>query len=333
MKKYFILIRPYGMLFLGFTPVFTAIANGKFSFTHLSILFIIGLLMHIFTFVQNDYYDVKIDSKSEYVSNRPFVTGEISSKKVITIFLLSFISSIVLCILFVFTIYSFIMLILSFLFISLYNKYSKQFSGMEYILSLGVFSFGLFGALTVSNNITNFALIVSTFGFLQWLFSVGISANLKDVKFDSKQNIKTTPIIFGVKVVDNKLKIPSIFKIYAFSIKIIHILILTLLYIYEYTHLYIYKLPIVGILFIIISIILLILTEKILTTQLIKRDKILIYIGLQEGLALLLLPITLMQYLIENINLIPTMIIILLLILWPIFCFRTLFGKKMIPLE
>jgi len=72
MKRYLKLIRPYGMLFLGFAPVFGAIANGEFSFSHLTILLVIGLLAHIFTFVQNDYYDVEIDRKSKHVSKRPY---------------------------------------------------------------------------------------------------------------------------------------------------------------------------------------------------------------------------------------------------------------------
>ena len=86
MKRYLKLIRPYGMLFLGFTPVFGAIANGEFALSHLIILLIIGLLAHIFTFVQNDYYDFEIDRKSKYVSNRPLVTGSISQKTTVALF-------------------------------------------------------------------------------------------------------------------------------------------------------------------------------------------------------------------------------------------------------
>ena len=44
MKRYLKLIRPYGMLFLGFTPVFGAIANGEFTQSHLIILFTKQLL-------------------------------------------------------------------------------------------------------------------------------------------------------------------------------------------------------------------------------------------------------------------------------------------------
>jgi hypothetical protein len=95
----------------------------------------------------------------------------------------------------------------------------------------------------------------------------------------------------------------------------------------------VYELPIPGICFFGLSIALLYLTLKILSTPMSERDKMLIYVGYQEGLALLLIPITLMSYLIENIAIIPTFLLILLLMLWPLFWFRMLFGKKMIPLE
>ena len=321
------------MLFLGFTPVFGAIANGEFSLSHLIILFIIGLLAHIFTFVQNDYYDVEIDSKSKYVSNRPLVTGSISQKTSVVIFVSSFILSIILAIVFLFSFYSFALLLLSFLCMKFYNKYSKHFFGMEYILGAGVFTYGIFGALTVSNNISSLAILVSALGFMQWLFSVGISANLKDVEFDSKLGIKTTPIVFGVHVIDKRLMIPLLFSLYAFALKFIHILIASLPFLLVYTSIFIYGLPIPGIIFLIISILLLYLTLKILSTPLLKRDKMLIYIGVQEGLALLLIPIVLMSYITENISILPSFLLILLFIFWPLFCFRILYGKRMIPLE
>jgi hypothetical protein len=71
----------------------------------------------------------------------------------------------------------------------------------------------------------------------------------------------------------------------------------------------------------------------ILSTPISKRDSMLIYIGLQEGLALLLIPIGLLSILIDSFTLLPTFLFILLLIFWPLFWFRFLYGKKMIPLE
>ena len=333
MKHYFKLIRPYGMLFLGFTPVFGAIAIGEFNLLHLMLLLVIGLLSHIFTFVQNDYYDSEVDSKSNYVSDRPLVAGGITKKTAFLIFFLSFLISLAIAVYFFFTIYSTLVLLLSFLFMTIYNKYSKRFFAMEYMLGAGVFTYGLFGALTVSNHITYFVIIVTAVGLMQWLFSVGISANLKDVEFDTKQGIRTTPTVFGVHVSSKKLSIPTSFWIYAFSIKIIHILIVSLLFFFGYTSIYIYDLPVPGICFLIISISLLFLTMKILSTPMLERDKILIYAGLQEGLALLLIPVSLMIYLIENMGAFPILLLISLFILWPLFWFRVLYGKRMIPLE
>lgn len=333
MKQYFILFRPYGMLFLGLTPVFSAMANGEFNAFKLILLFIIGILAHIFTFVQNDYYDVEIDRKSIYVSDRPFTTGEISKQTVIVIFVLSFLLSIILTIVYLFTIYSFLVLLSSFFCMHLYNKYSKRFAGMEYILSLGVFFYGLFGALTVSKTIAPLAYLVALFGFFQWLFSVGITANLKDVEFDTKQGINTTPVLFGVHASGKSFVLPLLFKVYAFTIKIIHIFIAFLIIILGNRSMVDFNIIIPITLFLVISIILMILTHNILSITIKKRETMLIYGGLQEGLALILLPISLMSYLFANISLMSIVMLLVIMIIWPLFWFRILYGKHMIPLE
>jgi 4-hydroxybenzoate polyprenyltransferase len=321
------------MLFLGFTPVFGAIANGESDYINLTALLCIGLLAHIFTFVQNDYYDMEIDRKSEYVSNRPLVKGNITQKKAVVLFFSTFLISVFISIVFLFSLYSLVVLLFSFLLMTFYNKYSKKHFGMEYVLGMGVFTYGIFGALTFSNNISNLAIIVSFFGFMQWLFSVGISANLKDVEYDNKLGIKTTPMIFGVKSIKNDLIIPISFKIYAIGIKILHILIAVLPFYLGYTSIFAYNIPIPLFLFIIVSIILLYFTIKIIINPKKERDKMLIYAGLQEGFTLLLLPIFLLSILIDKFGGIQTLLLILIFIFWPLFWFRILFGKKMIPLE
>ena len=333
MKKYLILIRPYGMLFLGFTPVFSAMANGEFRFVNLGVLLIIGILTHIFSFVQNDYFDITVDKKSKYVSKRPIATGEITKRTGIAIYISSFIISIILVIVFVFSIYSMITLILAIIFFTLYNKYSKQYFAMEYILAIGIFFFGLFGAYAASEKISGLALIVSAVCFMQWLFSVGISANIKDVEYDTKSGIKTTPTMFGVRISNNKLVIPISFIIYSFFIKIVHIFIIFLSFILGYTAFFVFNVPVPALVVSTISIILVLFTKGILSAAKEKRDKMLIYVGLQEGLSILLIPSMLMNLLIENMGVIYTVLIFLLLIIWPIFWFRLLFGKKMIPFE
>src|SRR5512137_1139272 len=100
------------MLFLGFSPVFGALCNGQFDAFHLSLLLIIGVLGHIFVFVQNDYYDIKIDRQSKYVVQRPLTVGIISRTQARILFLGSFILSIALAIIFFFSILSVIILLL-----------------------------------------------------------------------------------------------------------------------------------------------------------------------------------------------------------------------------
>ncbi|MBU0497989.1 MAG: UbiA family prenyltransferase [Candidatus Thermoplasmatota archaeon] len=174
MKQYLVLFRPYGMLFLGLTPVFGAMANAEFRLMNLVLLLVIGCLAHIFTFVQNDYYDVEVDRHSTYVANRPLSTGCISLRTVVLVFGVSFVLCVLIAGLFLFSVFSFVMLLVGFLCMTLYNKLSKRFVGMEYILGSGVVCFGLFGALTVSNSISFLVVLVVFFGFLQWLFSVGV---------------------------------------------------------------------------------------------------------------------------------------------------------------
>jgi len=327
------LIRPYGMLYLGLTAVFSAISNGMFNLLNLSILFFIGVLLHIFTFVQNDIFDVAVDKQSIYVSKRPLIIGSISQKEAFSIVVISFLLSIILAFVFVFTPLSFVFLLLSFLFVTLYNKYSKRIFFMEYLLSIGVLTFGLFGALSVSSTISSLALIICFLSFIQWLFSVGVFANLKDVEYDTKVGIKTTPTIFGVKIIDNKLLIPNVFKVYSFGIKILHIFIALLPLLFGLTSIYVNSLPVPLFFFVILSIFILFLLKKIFSTPLSKRDKMLIYEGLQEGLAFLLIPTVIASYLIENVGALPTVLLVIFMIAWPLTCFRILFGKKMIPLE
>ncbi len=326
-------IRPYGMLYLGLTAVFGAIFNGMFDLFHLTILFIIGILLHIFTFVQNDIFDMSIDKKSIYVSKRPLCIGSISKKEAILITVFSFLLSIILSIVFVFTTISFIFLLISFLFISIYNKYSKRIAFMEFILSAGVFTYGLFGALSFSYKISSLAVIFCFFVFFQWLFSVGVFANFKDVEYDTKIGILTTPTVLGVKIINDKLFVSSGFKIYAFVIKILHIFIIMLALLLGFTSIYVNSIPIPVFSFVIISVFILFLLKKILSTSLFERDKMLIYEGLQEGLAFLLIPTALASYLIKYIGVLSTFLLVILMIIWPLFCFRALFGKKLIPLE
>jgi len=332
-KQYVTLIRPYGILFLGFMPVFGALCNGEFNLLHLLVLLGIGLLAHIFTFVQNDYYDVEVDRRSKYVEGRPLITGGVPRRHALILFLSSFILSLGLALVFLFSLRSLLFLLIAYLLMTLYNRYSKRLPGMEFVLGLGVLSYGLFGGYTVSDTLSPLVIIISLIGFFQWVFSVGISANLKDVESDAQLGIRTTPILFGVRAANTQLKKTTVFFIYAYGIKIFHLFVALLPFLLGYTSIMMAGLPIPLLSYVLIAGVLVFTTYKILSTSLERRDMMLRYEGVHEGFALLLFPIVLLGFLIEHTGILPPLLLIILLVIWPLISLRTLFGKTLIPLE
>jgi 4-hydroxybenzoate polyprenyltransferase len=332
-REYLKLIRPYGLLFIGFSPVFGALCNGQFNTFSLSLLLVIGVLGHIFVFVQNDYYDMEVDRQSNYVGQRPLSSGMISKTQARVLFLGAFFVSLVLAAVFFFSLRSFVVLLLSFFLMTLYNRYSKRTPGMEYVLGAAVFGYGMFGALTVSDEVSLLAIVISGVGFFQWVFSVGVSANIKDVEYDTKLGIRTTPVLFGVQVIQHRFNKPFIFTMYAFGIKIVHIIVACLPFALGETSVMINGFPFPLLCFVLVSLMMLFTTGGILRTPLTKRNTLLRYEGAHEGLALLLLPVVLMTLLINHVGLLPTLLLFVLFIVWPLISLRTLFGKGLIPLE
>jgi 4-hydroxybenzoate polyprenyltransferase len=314
-------------------PVFGAMANGEIDLFHLSVLLVIGLLAHVFTFVQNDYLDVEVDRRSKFVEGRPLITGAVSRRGALVLFLSSFVLSLVLAIVFVFSVRSLVLLLVSFLFMTFYNFFSKRVPGMEYVLGFGVLTLGLFGGYTVSDAFSPFVLVISLIGFFQWAFSVGVSANLKDVESDARLGIRTTPTVFGVHAVDGALNKPTSFILYAYSLTILHLLVAALPFVLAYTSMLINGLPIPILSYALLAGVLLFTTHKILAASLERRDMMLRYEGIHEGFALLLFPVILLSFLVEHAGIIPVLLLFLVLVIWPLISLRTVFGKTLIPLE
>lgn len=332
-QEYLKLIRLYGILFIGFTPVFGALCNGQYDGFSLFMLLFLGVLGHIFVFVQNDYFDMEVDQQSKYVVQRPLISGAISRSQARGLFLSAFFISLIIVVVFFFSFRSVVILLLSFLLMTLYNRYSKKTPGMEYVLAAAVFCYGVFGAFTVSEEISFFALSISCVAALQWIFSVGVSANLKDVEYDTKLGITTTPVLFGTQVVDNELQKPFSFIVYAYIIKFLHVGVALLPLIFGYSSYLINGFPFPLVSFFIVAFLLLYTTRGILTTSLRNRNLMLIYEGAHEGLALLLIPVVLLSILTEHFGIMATFLLMLSLIAWPLLCLRFLYGKSLIPLE
>jgi hypothetical protein len=134
-------------------------------------------------------------------------------------------------------------------------------------------------------------------------------------------------------VLGNQLKRPLRFIVYTYTIKGTYLLVAFLPFVFGYTSILLngYPIPLLG--FFIITLLLLFTTRGILITPLKERNLMLRYEGVHEGFALLLVPFVLLNYLVEHIGVLPTFLLMVLLILWPLFCLRLLFGKTLIPLE
>ncbi len=319
LKGYVQLIRPYG-IFIAMMPIIGAISNGIFN--NLFLLLLVGIFANSFGFVQNDYFDIEIDKKSGYVAKRPLASGLISKKEaLIFMFFLSFIPFVIVSIFF--TYYSLAFLILFFIFYTIYNKFSKKFAWMEYSLGLAGTMIFLCGAFSQKENISSLSLLLSILPTLKYVFNVGVSANLKDIKYDLLQGVKTTPAIFGAKVSDT-IYLPKSFIIYAYTIKIIFIFIAGIaLFFAEPTF--------ISISLFIVTTFALIYTINKIFENIENRKEMLFYAEIHEILTYVLIASIIYDYVAKNYNAFLSFALVILPPLWILFCLWIFFGGK--PLE
>jgi hypothetical protein len=95
---------------------------------------------------------------------------------------------------------------------------------------------------------------------------------------------------------------------------------------------FLYDFPIPIICFSILSTLIIYTQWKMLSTPLSERAKMIRYAGMLEILTYFLLPVVLMSYLTENINIFAPILLIVVPPLWVKFYVKVFFGKRM-PLE
>jgi len=227
-RAYVQLMRLYG-IFMAMMPLLGALSNGIFN--NLLWLLIVGISANIFGFVQNDYFDIEIDKKSGYVADRPLASGAISKGEAVTLMALLFVVSVSITLAF-FSYLSLLFLLLYYFFYTIYNRFSKKFAWMEYALGMAGTMIFLSGATSLKEEIGTSTMFIAFLPLLKYAFNVGVSANLKDLKYDSMQGIVTTPSIFRAYA-DDMIHIPVSFIRYGYALKLLFSLIaLTALYFY-----------------------------------------------------------------------------------------------------
>jgi 4-hydroxybenzoate polyprenyltransferase len=301
----------------------------KIEFYELFVLFIIGVLMHIFEFVLNEYIDLEVDKRSPDLAEKPLVSGTIAPQASLVVVFTSLILSYILLIIFFFDIgfWSMILLSLSFGFGAIYDIHGKRFAGSDFTLALWIFLFCLFGASIQSIEFTGVLYLVAGLGFFQILFNNAIEGGLKDADHDAAAGAKTLAHTLGARVQDGKLIIPNTFKFSSYSIKLGHIsLIILLIYVGAFRIRELYD--IIQLILIIILIFIIFYTlQRFLSLKDFRRDKLKRIFSIHEIATYYLAPIILLQI----IGIFAVLFLLLLPLFWYMGLNLILYGRPLEP--
>lgn len=198
-------------------------------FSEIALLFFVGILMHIFVFVLNEYIDVDVDRLSPDLVEKPLVKGTVSTSAALAVTFAAMIIAYIITLLFFFNPWTIIMLSLAFEFGAIYDIYGKRFAGSDFTLALWIFFFCIFGASVVSSRFTGLLYMVAGLGFFQILFNNAVEGGIKDSDHDATAGAHTLANVLGVRVKNEKLIIPGAFKLSSYAIKLGYISIIIIL--------------------------------------------------------------------------------------------------------
>jgi len=207
------------------TSVFGAILlmpKGDVKIIHLIILFIIGLLYHFYGFVLNEYSDIEVDRFSKELSEKPLIKGTINKEHAKTASLIAILIALLAAIVYFRSLYATLAFLLAIFFGGIYDFYGKKFFGADFILGASIFFFCIFGALTVSSNLTPAVYLVAFLFFIQLAFQTGVTGGMKDIPHDFLAKAKTSPVYLGCRVMGKNLMVTNNFRTYVILIKLVH---------------------------------------------------------------------------------------------------------------
>lgn len=330
-REYARLGRLHSSVLSGLAPAIGAMVMGLEELLLLILLFTIGVMTHIFGFVANEYIDLELDKHSKALKNKPLVKGTITKKGALYYLSSAIVIAYVLTFIFIYLnsndfglieiLVPILLLSLSWVSIGLYDLVSKKIIGSDILLALWPFFLVLFGGSIISLELTPLLCIVAGLAFMQLLIQ-NIMAGLKDLEHDQKGGGISTPIRFGVKLTKNTLVVSKGFQAYIIGLKIIYI----------------------GLIFIPVRIdwvqwgpfqIVLIFQPIFITSYLtylicrshpfFNRQGIIRLIGAHEILAYSIIPLLIMY----EIGLWPTLILLILPIIWLAIFLRWMYGGLM----
>jgi protoheme IX farnesyltransferase len=242
-KAYLRLIRIHTLIATALTPIFGACATfpvlegDLISWDKLQILiplFLIGMIVHVFGEILNDYMDYDIDKASSELSDKPLVRGDISKRGALFGLVTSLIFLIIIIVLYRFNALSLILLTISAVTGIIYQLISKKWIHSAYFLAFYVFFIILFGGVYAGNynnlfDVPLLVYIICILGYFHSWINTAILGHLKDIKNDTEFGAVTLPMRFGVKVEGSgkspKLIISMGFRFFVIVIQIINLIV------------------------------------------------------------------------------------------------------------
>jgi 4-hydroxybenzoate polyprenyltransferase len=246
--EYLKLARSFNLALTAVGPVLGALAMGEGNMLRLLMLFLVGAGAHIWGFVLNDYIDMRIDSLSGELRQRPLVSGTISPRAALT-FALSGLGIMLVVGYLSMSVSSSLnpsaellvfgrprvmaILVMAAVLATIYNLISKHMPGMDIFVASAVFFLCVFGAASTAGDImtvSRLGWVVCTLGGLQVMFMNIVAGGLKDIDHDSKGGGRTLAVALGctVRGKDDALTITSPFRALAYFLQALFLLALYL---------------------------------------------------------------------------------------------------------
>lgn len=299
LTEYLKLARSFNAVLTGISPVLGAIAMEHYNVVNLFLLFLVGFLGHTFGFVFNDIIDYKIDKTSKEIGDRPLISGTISIKNAWIFAIITIVSALLIAFYIGYVnqnYFPIVILIISAIFIIIYDLTSKKLPGMDIFVAIGVFFLILYGSLISINSlnqVSQLAWIVCILGAIQVLYMQLIAGGLKDIENDYKRGAKSIAIKFGVRIIDSTLKVSSKFKALAFGIQLIDLTVVFLpfLIIWNINEFTISQCIIIAL----IGIVMFFLSYKLISMKHFERMKARKLIGSHYMINFMIVPIMLMH--------------------------------------
>ena len=185
----------------------------------ITVLAVVGFLVHVFGFVHNEYMDRKFDSMSPIHGDKPLVSGTVKPGLARFLIFFSIIASTLIVQLYFNDLEGTLLLTIAILMGAIYNIYGKKIPGMDIFLGGWAFFYFCSGARMAAPLSREIFLFGGMAG-LQILFNNGIIGGLKDADTDLRSGAITMATALGVMGDEHGLNIPVSFRSLGWLIKL-----------------------------------------------------------------------------------------------------------------